>query len=50
MRGWYINFRDKGENPQAGGFFFVDNTEERDEWTRRLKEAGLKVVWEATDG
>lgn len=45
---WVIEFRQKGENPNVGGFFRADSTEERDTVAAQLKEAGLRVVWSQT--
>lgn len=44
--GWVINFRTKGNDPQSGGFFQVDSTDERDTLADLLKDAGYRVIWE----
>lgn len=41
----YVDFRDKGSDPQAGGTVRADSAEERDELTAYFKAADLKVTW-----
>jgi hypothetical protein len=41
----FVCFRDKGDDPQGGGYVRCDTEAEKLELTAYFKDAGLKVTW-----